>query len=143
MIVGALGVLSLTAVAGCGGSQGPSASAADQDRARAAERLLGRWLLVEYRPDQPLEPMLGALLGAQIGRLTATFDGQMLTAEGTGFRTQRAYSVMDAAGDGAHLVLRDPAGVTYDVLVTFRGPELNFQARTSPWQGTGRLQRVE
>ncbi|HEX7671803.1 MAG TPA: hypothetical protein VF395_19550 [Polyangiaceae bacterium] len=138
-----LAVLSATAVASCGGSRSSAGDAAAVDRGRAADRLRGRWLFVDYRPEQPLEPVLGTLLGAQLGRLVVTFDGRMLTAEGTGFRTQRSYEVTEAAGDAAHLVLQDETGVRYDVQATFVGADLKFHAQTSPWQGTGTLRRTE
>jgi hypothetical protein len=129
------------AAVGCGGSRSSASDAATVDRGRATDRLRGRWLLVDYRPEQPLEPMLGALLGAQLGRLVVTFDGQTFTAEGTGFRAQRSYEVTEAAGDAAHLVLRDETGVRYDVQGNFVGGELQFHAETSPWQGSGLLRR--
>jgi hypothetical protein len=135
-------VLSAGSLSACGGSRAQSPDAAAADRARASDRLKGRWLLVDFRPDQPLEPMLGALLGAQLGRLTASFDGQWLLAEGTGFRTQRSYVVTEAAADGLHIVLKDDMGVQYDVVGTFVGNDLNFTAQTSPWNGSGVLRRA-
>ncbi|HVU02447.1 MAG TPA: hypothetical protein VHE30_11875 [Polyangiaceae bacterium] len=130
-------------VAGCGGSSAQGPDAAEADRVRASDRLKGRWMLVDFRPDQPLEPMLAALLGAQLGHLAVSFDGQWLLAEGIGVRAQRSYVVQDAAGDGLHLVVRDDVGATYDVVGTFRGNDLEFSARTSPWQGAGRLTRMQ
>ena len=142
-LVSGLALLLLHGGLGCGGSQSSASDAAAVDRTRAADRLRGQWLLIAYRPEQPLEPMLAAMLAGQLGRLVLTFDGKALTAEGTGFRAQRSYEVTDAAGDAAHLVLRDETGVRYDVQGRFIGAELEFHAETSPWQGTGRLRRTE
>ena len=138
-----LAIILLQAGAGCGGSRSSASDAAAIDRTRAADRLRGHWLLVDYRPEQPLEPVLGAMLAAQLGRLVVTFDGQSFIAEGSGFRAQRSYEVTDAAGDAAHLVLRDETGVRYDVQGRVIGADLEFHAETSPWQGTGRLRRTE
>jgi hypothetical protein len=141
-VISGLALLLLQGQLGCGGSQSSTDTTA-VDRTRAADRLRGRWVLVDYRPEQPLEPMLGALLAAQLGRLLVTFDGQALTAEGTRFRAQRSYQVTEATGDAAHIVLLDETGVRYDVQGTFVGNELQFHAETSPWQGTGTLRRAE
>jgi hypothetical protein len=143
LLISGLALLLLQGQLGCGGSQASGSDAAAVDRTRASDRLRGRWMLMDYRPEQPLEPMLGALLGAQLGRLAVTFDGQTLMAEGTGFRAQRTYQVTEAAGDTAHLVLTDETGVRYEVQGTFVGNDLKFHAQTSPWQGTGTLQRLQ
>ena len=137
-----LALLALPGATSCGGARS-SADTAAVDRSRAGDRLRGQWLLVDYRPEQPLEPMLGALLGAQLGRLAVTFDGQALTADGTGFHAQRSYQVTEADGDALHLVLKDETGVPYDVEGTFVGVDLQFHAETSPWQGTGTLRRTQ
>jgi hypothetical protein len=143
LVSGFVLLVAAQAAFGCGGSQSSASDASAVDRRRATDRLRGRWLLVDYRPEQPLEPMLGSLLAAQLGRLVVTFDGQTFAADGAGFRTQRSYEVTEAAGDAAHLVLRDQTGVRYDVQGTFVGANLQFHAETSPWQGLGTLRRIE
>jgi len=138
-----LATVAVATVAGCGGAGASGASAADADRARAADRLQGRWVLVEFRPEQPLEPMLAGLLAAQLGALTLTFQGGSADVQGVGIAARRTFRVTEAAGDGARIVLSDPDGTSYDVLGTFQGNAVAFTALTAPWRGTGRLIRSQ
>ncbi len=132
------GLLAASAV-GCGSKQ--SASSADTVSS-AQQQLLGRWVLIRYQPDEALELMLANLLNAQIGVLTLEFTGQVMKAQGVGISTQRAYQVVEAAGNQFRLVLSDPDGVTYNIAGAFQGPELEFISQTSPWRGRGRLRRL-
>jgi hypothetical protein len=137
-------VVSVGATACGGGGARPSSTSASQaDRARAAEHLQGRWVLVEFRPEQPLEPMLAGLLAAQLGKLAITFQGNVADIQGVGIAARRSFEVTEAAGDGAKIVLRDPDGTSYDVLGSFQGNAVAFTALTAPWRGTGRLIRAQ
>jgi hypothetical protein len=132
------GLLAASAI-GCGSKQG--ASSADTVSS-ARQQLLGRWVLIRYQPDEALELMLTNFLNAQIGVLTLEFTGQIMKAHGVGITTQRAYQVVEAAGNQFRLVLSDPDGVTYNVAGAFQGPEIEFVSQTSPWRGRGRLRRL-
>jgi hypothetical protein len=143
-VVTALAIAASVSATACGGgNRGSSASAAEADRARAVDRLQGRWVLVEFRPEQPLEPMLAGLLSAQLGTLTITFQGNAADIQGVGIAARRTFQVVEAAGDGAKIVLRDPDGTSYDVLGTLQGNAVAFQALTAPWRGTGSLIRAQ
>ncbi len=82
----------------CGGT-GQEATTPEQKIARAAERLRGSWLLVEFRPEQQLEPVLASLLAVQLGRLSIFLDGTNLAAQGVGVHANRQYTVDTANGD--------------------------------------------
>jgi hypothetical protein len=137
----ALAALALSVFA-CGGSA-PEATSPEQKIARASERLRGSWLLVEFRPEDRLEPILASLLSVQLGRLTVVFDGTGMTAQGVGVRANRQYTVDSATGDQFTATIVDPVGARYGVNGTFHGQELHFASQTPPWRGSGRLQRAE
>lgn len=127
----------------CGGShQGPQDAAA-QSRAAANQRLVGTWLLTAFTPEQSLEPMFQALLGAQIGHLTVHFDGSQMVVTGTGLSTTRRYTITQAYENNVSLTTYDAEGVSYNVRGEFVGNQLQFESMTSPWRGRGTLQRVQ
>jgi hypothetical protein len=130
--------LGLTA---CGGSQG---SASDPARAIAAanQRLVGTWVLVDFQPDLPLEPMLAQLLSMQMGRLTADLDGGRLVATGLGVQTTRTYRIDEASMDRFKMTLFDETGVAYEAWGDFQGDLVRFESLTIPWRGHGTLKRA-
>ena len=126
------------------GSRSNTADSADSAIRTTQQRLQGRWLLVEFRPEQTLEPMLGALLNAQFNTLTVTIGPGELHAVGPGVDTQRRYQLLWATGDQAGLKVLDEGGIAYEVAMSFeRDGTLSFSSRTSPWRGVGRLRRVQ
>ncbi|MBI3200610.1 MAG: hypothetical protein HYZ29_03635 [Myxococcales bacterium] len=127
---------------GCGPSRGAPRDAAEIARQEASRRLAGDWLLVSYQPETPLEPMFAGLLAAQMGTLVARFDGQQMTATGTGVATTRRYRVTQANGDRVAVVTYDESGIAYDAVGEFKGNELWFASLTIPWRGRGVLRRV-
>ena len=131
---------SVTTVA-CGGGQG-SASDPSRQIAAANQRLLGTWVLVDFQPEVPLEPMLGQLLSMQIGHLTAQLDGGRVVATGMGVQATRTYRIDEASGDRFKVTLFDETGVSYQAWGDFQGDVLRFEALTPPWQGHGSLKRV-
>jgi len=112
------------------------------DRAHAEERLQGEWLLVSFQPAMAVEPMLAALLAAQLGKLTVTFRAGAMGVVGVGVAGQRSYHVTQAMVDGFSGVVSDPEGVEYRITGAFEGLDLRFTSDTDPWRGTGRLHRV-
>lgn len=127
----------------CGGGQG-SASDPSRQIAAANQRLLGTWMLVDFQPDVPLEPMLAQLLSMQRGHLTAQLDGGRLVATGMGVQATRTYRIDEASGMGDRfkMTLFDETGVSYDAWGDFQGDVIRFQSVTPPWQGSGTLKRV-
>jgi hypothetical protein len=126
----------------CGGT-GQEATTPEQKIERASERLRGSWLLADFRPEQPLEPVLASLLAVQIRRLTIFLDGTNLTAQGVGVRANRQYVIDTAGGDQFTATITDEMGLKYGVTGTFQGQDVLFAAQTPPWRGSGRLQRAE
>ncbi len=132
-----------TALVACGATGAPP-DTPEQKIARASERLRGSWLLVEFRPEEQLEPVLASLLSVQIGRLTVILDGTNFVAQGVGVRASRQYVVNMATSNGDFTAtIVDPMGVKYGVTGAFQGQDVVFTSQTSPWRGSGRLQRAE
>ena len=111
-------------------------------RDNAAQRLQGRWLLLNFRPKVVLEPMLDAMLRAQFNALVTTFQGDRLYAQGPGVNTVRRFVVVEAYEERLAVDTVDDRGVAYRAVGAFRGSELWFESRTSPWQGSGVLRRL-
>lgn len=103
---------------------------------------MGRWLLVSFQPEVPLEPMLAGLLSAQLGVLVVQFDGQQMIAQGAGVGTTRRYRVTQAVAEGLTVVSYDDKGVPYDAVGEFHGNDLYFASLTIPWRGRGILRRI-
>jgi hypothetical protein len=151
--VALVGVLaSAVAVTGCASNQGQPASAVAQDTASIQAYLTaGPWRLVDYRPDVTLEPMLQAMLAAQIRTMVVRFDGRTLSAQSPTLQVTRPYTIEEPAGLAFDIVAPDvqfggaPAGggatVRSRCEMGIGGRVLTFRARTEPWTGIGTLQR--
>ena len=139
-----VGVGLLLATAACGSSQasGSGADRAQQAAADAAERLEGAWVLAEFQPESTLEPMLGALLTAQLRQLRVTFHAGNMRVDGVGVNAERSYHVTQAAADGFSMSITDPTNVEYRVTGAFQGTSVAFTSLSDPWRGRGRLQRA-
>jgi hypothetical protein len=126
---------------GCASSQ---ANASDPARAIASanQRLQGTWLLVDFQPEVPLEPMLAQLLSMQIGHLTAQLDGGRMVATGLGVQATRTYRIDDASMDRFKLTLFDDTGVAYESWGDFQNDVVRFESLTTPWRGQGAWKRV-
>jgi hypothetical protein len=136
-----VGFLCLGAPA-CGGS-GSGAASPQVAVARVSERLRGAWVLVEFHPEERLEPMLSSLLAVQMGHLTATLDGANMSIQGVGVAAQRRYTVDTASGEQFTATIVDDMGAKYGLVGGFQGPELVFTSQTSPWRGSGRLRPAQ
>ena len=82
---------SLAACAASTKSSGTPADSAKQAVTDTTGRLAGTWQLVEFQPAQPLEPMLGALLAAQMNQLVVTFSPGTMLVQGVGLNAERGY----------------------------------------------------
>lgn len=106
-------------------------------------RIRGTWVLQTYNPSTPLEPMLAALLGFQLGQMTVTFDGQRAVATSPGVHTVRTYRVLVAQGDQFQILLSDEQGIPYQAAGLFTDDNtVHFQSYTAPWKGNGSLRRT-
>jgi len=99
-------------------------------------------MLVDFQPAQPLEPMLAALLAAQLHQLTVTFHAGKMSVEGAGLSAERTFTVTSAAADGFSANVVDPTNVVYQVNGAFQGNALAFTSLTDPWRGQGKLERA-
>jgi hypothetical protein len=144
-------LVTVVALAGCASNQGQPASAVAQDTASIQSYLAaGPWRLVDYRPDVALEPMLQAMLAAQVRTMVVRFDGRSLMAQSPTLQITRPYSIENPAGLAFDLVspeLQPGGGATGDATMRSHcemgigGRVLTFRARSEPWTGIGTLQR--
>jgi hypothetical protein len=129
----------------CGGSQNQAASPVARDTATIQGRLTsGPWRLADYRPDVSLEPMLQAMLGAQIRTMVVSFDGRTLSAQSPTVQVTRPYAVENAAGLQFDLVSPDLQGggtMRSRCELGVDGRRITFHAQTDPWTGSGVLER--
>lgn len=126
----------------CAGNRGSAAEDPASRIATANQRLLGTWLLVDFQPEVPLEPMLAQLLSVQMGRLTAQLDSGRIIATGLGVHATRTYRIDDASMDRFKLTLFDDTGMAYQSWGNFQGDLVQFESLTPPWRGRGSLKRV-
>lgn len=130
-------------LAGCASSSsGPSPDTAQAAAADATARLEGEWILLEFQPDAPLEPMLATFLQAQMNQLRVRFHAGSMRVDGVGVNVERTYRVTQAAADGFSLTIVDPTNVEYRVTGAFQGTALAFTSLSDPWRGRGRLKRA-
>jgi hypothetical protein len=137
-----LGVVLATAACGSSNASGSGADSARQAAADASVRLEGSWVLTEFQPEATLEPMLAALLAAQLKELRVTFHAGSMKVQGVGVNAERTYRVTQAAADGFSLTVTDPTSVEYRVTGAFEGTTVSFVSLSDPWRGRGRLQRA-
>lgn len=133
--------LTLSPALGCGPRATGQKVADGADPGEASEFLKGSWVLQEFRPEDAFEPMLRSLVEAQFGTLVVTFDGTTLTAQGPGIATTRSYEVVQSLFGRVDIVIFGDDGTTYEMVGQFIGDDLQFESRTQPWRGKGRLGR--
>jgi hypothetical protein len=131
----------------CGGSDPEPQTAAQVDLQEVSRAILGHWVLESFSPEQPLGPPFDQIVASQAGSLRIEVDGQSLHVSGLGFSTVRPYQIVEASrtisnGILATVRLFDASGVAYEVLMRVNGNVIDFEARTSPWRGQGRLHRA-
>jgi hypothetical protein len=142
-VVSALGALAM----GCAGASGPASAAtvAAADTSAVQSRLVsGPWRLLDYRPDVPLEPMLQAMLAAQVQTMVVRFDGQTLSAQSPTLQITRPYHLDSVSGPVFDVVSPDMQGggeLRTHCEVSDDGRRIFFRAQTDPWTGTGVLAR--
>lgn len=120
----------------------PPSDTAQVAVADAAARLEGRWVLTEFQPAAPLEPMLASWLASQMNQLQVSFHAGAMHIEGVGVSVDRNYRVTQAAADGFSLTIVDPTNVEYRATGAFQGNLMAFTSLSDPWRGRGRVQRA-
>jgi hypothetical protein len=126
----------------CSRDRGPVRDARAEAVASAAQRLQGRWVLLGFQPELPLEPAMQFLLNTQIGRFVADFQGTRVTGEGPGIRIERTFQVQEAYSDHFKATVYDAYGVGVDSSNDFSGDQLIVNGVTSPWRGRAVFRRV-
>jgi len=137
-----LASLTLVSLVSCSREQGPVRDARAEAAASAAQRLQGRWVLMSFQPDTPLEPVLQLLLNEQINRLVVDFNGQTIVAQGPGLTINRTYKVGDAYLDHFKATVYDSYGVGVDAVCDFSGNMLLVNGVTAPWRGRASFRRA-
>jgi hypothetical protein len=133
--------LGAVAIMGCG-PRGHAGRIRDgSDQGMAAQQLKGTWVLASFEPEVHFEPMLAGLLEAQIDTLLVTFDGATMSAEGPGIQATRNYEVVQSLFGRVDIVIFGDDGTTYEMIGQYIGDDLQFESRTPPWTGKGRLRR--
>ena len=123
----------------CGGQP----SEATNPTAAANQRLEGEWRLLSFRPTLALEAPLQGLLEAQFKALSIGFAKGEFTATGPGVQTDGRYEITSASGDVLTGRLLDRAGVAYGISGQFVTTQFHFTSTSSPWVGTGVLERAQ
>jgi hypothetical protein len=124
----------------CGASR--ASDPVPDDVGRAEAELQGEWVLTDFRPAPPLDPIYQPLLAAQLGQLTITVRQGAMSVKGIGLQGERRYRIVEAIDRGFSAIVTDTAGAEYQLTGVFRGLDVDFHALTAPWQGSGRIHRV-
>jgi hypothetical protein len=137
-----LASLALVSLVSCTHEQGPVRDVRVEAAASAAQRLQGRWLLLSFQPETPLEPVLQLLLNEQINRLIVEFNGQNIVAQGPGLTINRTYKIGDAYLDHFKATVYDSYGVGIESVCDFSGDTLLVSGVTAPWHGRASFRRL-
>ncbi len=141
---GAAFALTLVAAAlsACRHEERPPRDLRAEAAATAAQRLQGRWVLVSFEPETPLEPTLQLLLNAEIERFYIDIRGSNITGEGPGITVSRTYRIGEAYGDHFKATVYDAYGVGLLSSCDFRGNELLVNSINAPWRGRAIFRRA-
>jgi hypothetical protein len=129
------GIAFAATMVSCSHEQGPIRDARAEAATSAAQRLQGRWTLVAYQPDVPLEVALQLLLNAQLGHMVVEFNGTSLTAQGPGVTINRTFKIEEAYENHFKATVIDPYGVGIESSCDFSGNQLIANGVDAPWRG--------
>jgi hypothetical protein len=133
-LVGALVALAASTFS-CAHQEAPIKDARAEAAASASQRLQGRWTLVSFQPETPLEPALQLLLNTQLGHLTAEFNGSKITALGPGVTIERTFRIEEAYENHFKAMVTDAYGVGIETSCDFMGNQLVANGIDAPWRG--------
>ena len=122
-------------LASCGHEQGPIHDVRAEATTSAAQRLQGKWTLVSYQPEVPLEAALQLLLTAQLNHMVVEFSGASLTAQGPGVTINRTFKITEAYENHFKATVVDQYGVGIDSSCDFSGNQLIASGMNAPWRG--------
>lgn len=139
----ALGLaLASASSAGCSGSgpRTPDEIAAENRNVDA--RLQGAWRIGDFKPDEPLGPVLEEMFLYHQGQMIIHFEGGRMWADSPGISFDRRYEVQNAMGDRFQIVAYDDTGTPQLSYCDFE-PDGSLRVwMTSPWKGVGTLLRI-
>jgi hypothetical protein len=137
----AIAALALAACAPAGAPESPAQQQADYRKQATTALEASDWRLGSWQPEQPLEPMLQALLAQQLATMTVHFGQGRVRADSPTIHIDRAYQVVDASGPQFVVVTTDAAGGTLRTTAQLSddGRTVNFHGETEPWRGNGTL----
>lgn len=136
---------SSAATVGCSGSsgRGPTDASAADNRA-AEQRIQGNWRIVEFRPENALDPSMAGMLASYQNNMILQIQNGRLRAvtNGPGLNFDRRYEVKEAIGVRFHLVVYDDAGVAQTQYCELLA-DGNMRVKTqTPWRGDALLARA-
>jgi len=126
----------------CRHDERPPRDLSAEAAASAAQRLQGRWVLVSFQPETPLEPTLQLLLNTQVERFFVDISGSNIAGEGPGITVTRTYRVGEAYGDHFKATVYDAYGVGMMSSCDFNGNQLLVNSINSPWRGRAVFRRA-
>ena len=104
------------------------------------KRLEGHWRLTSYVAREQLGPQLLSAMGTE--RIVVQFQNGRLKSNGPPFTFDRQVRLSIPAGESFRAYLRDEQGLEYELWCQFdHSGRLLFDSRTTPWQGSGVLER--
>jgi len=122
-------------VTSCSHEQGPIRDARAEAATTAAQRLQGKWTLVSYQPEVPLESALQLLLNAQLGRMVVEFSGAKVNAQGPGVTVARTFRIDEAYENHFKATVVDQFGVGIESSCDFTANQLIANGMNAPWRG--------
>ncbi|MBN2191689.1 MAG: hypothetical protein JW751_02640 [Polyangiaceae bacterium] len=128
-------------ILGCGAHGKGGAIADGKPPDNVTGKLRRRWLLVEFTPTDPLDPVLDGFLTAQLGHMVIDVGDGTLDVSGPSIELLRNYEVVRALFDRADVVVFGDDGTTYEVSLQLRpnSNDVDFACKTAPWKGNGRM----
>lgn len=127
---------------GCSGSGPRTADEVAAENRNVDGRLQGAWRIGEFKPDEPLGPVLEEMLVYHQGQMIIHFEGGRMWADSPGISFDRRYQVQNAMGDRFQIVAYDDTGTPQLSYCDFE-PDGSLRVwMTSPWKGVGTLLRV-
>lgn len=135
--------LALVGSSTTGCSSGPrSADDIATENRNIDARLQGPWRIGNFKPDEPLGPVLEEMLAYHQEQMIIHFDGGRMWADSPGISFDRRYEVQNAMGERFQIVAYDDTGTPQLSYCNFESDGSLRVWMTNPWKGVGVLLRV-
>ncbi|MFO0618624.1 MAG: hypothetical protein U0414_38890 [Polyangiaceae bacterium] len=127
---------------GCSGGGPRTADEIELENRNVDARLQGSWRIGEFKPDQPLGPVLDDMLAYHQQQMIIHFGSGRMWADSPGISFDRRYQVQNAMGDRFQIVAYDDTNTPQLSYCDFE-PDGSLRVwMTSPWKGVGTLVRA-